>query len=415
MNCHRFRSHRRHPFNRTAPVVGLTLLLLSGIVPAIAFAQTSSGAASTFVDPSIAAAGMGRAGSAAFWSDRPNSWANPALLGFHRGIQYLYGRTQLVPDLADDVYFTTRELILGGGGIGVSLAGKPFDSIGELRLDYGKTVVTDVNGNAVGEFSSFEEIHQLAVGVNLLEAFESLQRLSGREPSRLSRRVDLSVGHSWKSVVVDLAPASVTLDGRAARGEATERDRGLLLRVTPLNRIADGADGRSDEIRCRLDAAVGFSQRNYGDSQIFYIDEDQSDPLSEERLLAGAARLRVVLPGAEPGGIWDLLSPSLSVGLTLEKVRYYDNGNRLPGETETRSGQEITIADLLSVRHGYIDDPTGTIQDHTWGVGARLHYKEIIGASFDWARVPQSVFLDKVDRRGFTLFLDPLRAWRELR
>src|SRR5258706_558027 len=304
---------------------------------------------------------------AVFWSDEPDDWANPSLLGYHRGVRYSYGRTQLVPDLANDVFFTTNRFTIGVGGIGVSLAGKPVKRLGGLRLDYGVSEATDVNGNVVGEFSSFEDTRQIGVGINVFQALESLLGATGGNAPDISRHVDLSLGHAWKTVVVDLAPASVTLDGLAGRGEATEKDRGALLRLTPFGARSRGAGATSS--RVRVDLAGGFSQRNYDDTQISYIDVSQSDPIVEERMIGGAARLSLSLPGIS-GWARRVFTPEISLGAAWDQARYYEADARLAHETINRTGQEVTLLGVVSLRHGYIDDKSGTIRDDTWGAGA---------------------------------------------
>lgn len=378
-----------------------------------AWAQGLVDAQSTFIDPSVGAAGMGRAGVSVFWGDHPNGWANPALLGYHDGVRFVYGRTQLVPDLSDHVFFTTKEIMIGGGGLGLRMSGKPIEALGSLRLDYGRSVATDVDGNVIAVFDSYEEIHDLAIGINLLEAVETIQRLRGGEPSRLSRKVDLSIGHAWKRVTVDLFPASI-LFGVTTGGEANERDRGAVLRVTPLDQIPeDGAAGagRSGTL-VKIEAAVGFSQRNFGgdDTSVDWVGD-----IHEERLLGGAARVTLRLPGQAVGGIWDFLEPTIAFGATTESAKYYRDGDELDGFDGSRSGQEITLFDAISLRHGYVRNDASAVDDDTFGVGARLRYKKMIGVSYDYAKVPQSVFLENVKRHGVTAFVDPLLLWKALR
>ncbi|HLQ66516.1 MAG TPA: hypothetical protein VK123_04695 [Candidatus Limnocylindrales bacterium] len=398
-----------HSFRGIVPFLPILLvLLLTLIQPSTATAQSESGAQSTFIDPSIAASGMGKAAIAVFWSDEPDDWANPSLLGYHRGVRYSYGRTQLVPDLANDVFFTTNRFTIGVGGIGVSLAGKPVEGLGGLRLDYGVSEATDVNGNVVGEFSSFEDTRQIGVGINVFQALESLLAATGGNAPDISRHVDLSLGHAWKTVVVDLAPASVTLDGLAGRGEATEKDRGALLRLTPFGARSRGAGATSS--RVRVDLAGGFSQRNYDDTQISYIDVSQSDPIVEERMIGGAARLSLSLPGIS-GWARRVFTPEISLGAAWDQARYYEADGRLAHETINRTGQEVTLLGVVSLRHGYIDDKSGTIRDDTWGAGAALQYRGMFGARYDWARVPQSIYLKNVTRNGFSVFVDPYRIW----
>src|SRR5262245_53236507 len=101
---------------RTATML-LALVVVAGQASAATIFEGIQ-APSLGVDPSVRAAGMGGIGGAVFWGDHPNAWANPALAAYQRGIGFEYGRTKLVPDLADDVYFTTRQASLGVAGVG---------------------------------------------------------------------------------------------------------------------------------------------------------------------------------------------------------------------------------------------------------------------------------------------------------
>lgn len=390
---------------RTA-FAAVLLTLLTLVQAALGHAQ--SGAISTLLDPSITASGMGRAGSAVFWELDVNDWANPALLGYQRGIRYTRGKTQLVPDLADDVFLTSDRFALGAWGLGLSIAGKPIDGLGKIRLDYGISEATDVDGNVIGTFSSYEQIHQLGVGVNVIQLLESVVRARGGDAGHLSRYGDVSLGHAWKSVVVDLAPASVTLDQMAGRGEADEKDRGALVRVTPIGAVGP----YSGAGRAQLDLSGSFTQRNYGGSSIFFVDEDNAAPIQEERLVGIAGRFTCRFD-VRPGGIWDVLKPEVSVGGTWEQSRLYwgDSG----GPKAHRTGQEVTLLGLFSVRHGFVDDEAADMVDDTWGISAGLQYRGIGGVRYDWAQVPQSSFLRDVHREGFSIYFDPYRLCREAR
>ncbi|MGE5177723.1 MAG: hypothetical protein ACM3PF_01380 [Bacteroidota bacterium] len=348
---------------------------------------------------------MGRASVAVFWEDDLNDWSNPAVLGYQRGIRYSYGKTRLVPSLAADVFFKSDRIAIGACGVGVSFAGKPFRALGRLRLDYGVSEATNENGDVVGTFSSYEEIRQIGVGVSLIELLESVVNATGGTRSNLSRYADLSLGHNWKHVVVDLAPAYITLDQRAGRGEADQRDRGALLRVTPVGAMRGPV---------KLDLSGGFSQRNYDEVTISYIDVNQADPIVEERLVGAAARLTCTLPH-ERGPIWDFLSPTVSAGATWEEAKYYWKGDRIGGRTG-RTGEEITLLGLVSLRHGFVNDPTGEIVNDTWGYGVGLQYRGIASVRYDWAQVPEAEAPDfrlpDVRRWGITVSFDPYRLIR---
>lgn len=394
---------------RSSSLASILAALLCSLLATPAVGQLyATGAISTFFDPSIESSGMGRVAAAVFWEEDLDDWSNPALLGYQRGIRYSRGKTQLIPDLKKDIFFTSDRFAVGACGLGVSIAGKPIHGLGKLRLDYGLSEATDVDGNVIGTFNSFEEIHQIGVGISVIQLLESVVQATGGDRHPLSRYADLSLGHAWKSVVVDFAPASVTLDGLSARSEAREKDRGALLRITPI-----GAMAPVDRASIALDLSGAFSERNYSDATITFLDPNYRDPIIEERLIGAATRLSVHL-NAPQGGIWDFLSPVVSAGGGWEQARYYDGGRNLGG-TINRTGQEINLLGLVSFRHGFVNDPSGDIQDDTWGFSAGLQYRGIVGARYDWAQVPQSSFLEDVQREGFTIYFDPYRLYRASR
>ena len=417
------RLRRRRPL-RCAPLPAALLAVAAilspgGALPGVgagrAAARTAeSGAQSTFIDPSVRSSGMGRAAVAVFWGDDPEDWANPSLLSQRRGVHFEWGRTRLVPDLANDVHFTTTRLTAGAYGIGISIVGKPWVDVGEHYLDYGASFATDVDGNIIGTFHSHEETRSIVFGVSLTTLFENLARATGGDPPRLSRRVDVSVGHAWKTIDVSFAPAWVTVDQKAGAGEARTGDTGILGRVTPHNTLGD--DGRASAgWGSRLDLSGGWSFLNDDGSTISYIDVAQADPIIRDSRLGVAARLLLDrAPARERSWLTDMTAPLLSLGATWERSRYswrsfeYD-------QTVNRWGLEAVLGNVVSLRMGHVDDPRGTIQDFTWGFGAGFTYRGAVGVRYDYATVPQSRFLGRVERHGVTAFVDPLRLWTGLR
>src|SRR5437016_1649618 len=90
-------SRRPRPFAparsaRSPAGAGAALALLAALGAHPAAAQTASTVLD--LDPSIRAAGAGGASNAVFWGGDPDIWANPALLGYARGLRYDQGRTQ---------------------------------------------------------------------------------------------------------------------------------------------------------------------------------------------------------------------------------------------------------------------------------------------------------------------------------
>lgn len=132
-------------------------------------------------------------------------------------------------------------------------------------------------------------------------------------------------------MVVDLAPASVTLDGLAARGESENRDHGLFARITPYNSInfPGTLPGVEKLFRARLDASYGTAAVNFdNDATIAYIDGDSPDPLAKDSHWGWAFHVDLTLSALteeslrtkHPGWIAGLVSPLVSFGATNEHL-----------------------------------------------------------------------------------------------
>ena len=205
-------------------------------------------------------------------------------------------------------------------------------------LSYGKSTATDEDGNDIREFTSNEIAPSIAYGTDLLP--------------------NMGFGVALKLVRVDLAPEDVTLDGRAGRGTTFAADFGWLYKLSQR-------------------ASLGAGLYNIG-PDIAYIDEDQSDPLGRN--------VRV-------GFAWAPIDANVHrVTISADAVRFL-----LPGRTlaidQWGAGAEYEFNHLLALRAGYYSDPVGTVTDFTYGFG--LAYKNF---KFDFANIPQSEFLDRVNR-----------------
>ena len=302
-------------------------LLLTGYA-GTASAQAEAGAQSLLIAPGARSDGMGRA-SVALASDANAVWWNPGALAFVTGRDAAFMYTKLVPDLADDVFFSYMSYaqhVEGWGGIGASLG----------YLSYGKSIATDVDGNELGTFTSYEIAPTIAYGTEIMK--------------------DMGFGVSLKLVRVDLAPADKTQDRAAGRGTTFAADLGGLYKLP------------------KWKTSVGMAIQNLGPN-ISYIDADQSDPLGRNVKFGVAVapveteQYRVMIAA-------DVNKSLLTNGAWIENV-----------------GGEFEFNRLLALRVGYINDPRGTIQDLTYGLGLGYH-----GIRLDYASVPQSEFLDRVYR-----------------
>lgn len=306
----------------------LGVLCALGAYAGTAHAQAEAGAQSLLIAPGARADGMGRA-FVAVANDANAVWWNPGGLAFTTGHDISSMYTKLVPDLAEDVFFSYTSYaqhVEGWGGIGFSLG----------YLSYGKSIATDPDGNELGTFTSYELAPTIAYGTELMK--------------------NMGFGVALKLVRVDLAPADKTQDRQAGRGTTFAADLGGLYKIP------------------KLKSSVGLALQNLGPN-IAYIDQDQSDPLGRN-VKAGIAVTPFETELYRVTVAADVNRSLLSHGAFIE------NG-----------GAEFEFNRLLALRAGYIYDPRGTVKDLTYGLG--LNFR---GIRVDYASVPQSEFLDRVNR-----------------
>jgi hypothetical protein len=417
----------------------LVLCMLTALIPFCAVARASaqmySSATSLILDPSARAAGMGRASNAVFWGVDPDYWANPAVIGYYKGIRFVHGSTQLVPDHFDDVFFTSDRTALGAWGVGIAVAGDPFRNVGEMRLDYGEIPIVvegpDGEGVQIGTHSPYELVRTFSIGAGVLELATRLMNALGRDAPGAARFGEVSVGYTRKSYKVDLGPAVDELDLLEPIADvATTYDRGILLRMTPYNSLDyDGYFPRLDSVvdwiagGFRFDVAFGSSLQNYNNVVIELIDARPS-PVSKVARDGWAVHaasglpsgLRRFLEGHGLGLIAESLTPLLSWGKAWDRVNPV---TRIPGTDGTYTergieerGWELEVAGIWAVRRGRIDSPDEKIHGDTsgWSLGFKL--AGLGGFRYDKATFPQGGPLGPVEPEGYVIWVDPVAVWR---
>ena len=378
-------------------------MVLGALVPSRAGAQEPPGIVShaTRFDPSIQSAGMGSASVAAFWMDDLNEWRNPAALGSVQGIRYSHGRTEGQPILPEFDELRSDRLLAGAFGIGVSVAGKPLESIGGHRLNYDPQTVTDPFGTPV-TFFPYEEVRSFSVGVSVLDLLSSTAQALGSGPIGFRDRISISLGHTWNDLFADMGVDS-TFQPRTGEGES--RDRGALARIALLDEIGSTVREPRDEMAGRIELGGGYVERNYRDPAADAVVR----VLEREEILGASARGTVAFPTPiGRGWFWDFATPTLEVAFAWERTE-----GDVPTSGGTlydliRFGGEVTILDMFSVRHGRVDDASG-LEGETWGAGVSLQYRKAVGVRFDWARVPWAEDSEELDRYSISVFLDPLK------
>ena len=375
-----------------------------------AFAQLQS---HFYFDPSIEAAGMGGASIAAFWEENPNDHANPALMGFHKGLRYSYGTTQLVPELADDVHYNSHRILAGAWGVGVAMSGKPVESIGRLRIDYGPTTYTDIDGNDLGTFEPVEDLRSIAVGLSVFDLISSIRVAKGGDPLSFGHRLSLALGHAWKTYETDFGPLAPSGNGH---GEGTDNDAGVLLRIAPFDEIGGTLHDVNDRLRWKVDVAGAYTRLDYLHDHGIVYGDGSSDDIVERRSIGASTQFTAALPHDGTGDLWDFATPSIRLGVAWEKIDVYDDGTKL-FDIGNRVGAELSVLDMLYLRYGHVDgDAVGT-EGSTFGGGFQLKYRNMIGVKGDFASYPRAasffVSSDTYDRWGLTFFVDPYRMLKK--
>ena len=321
-------------FRRLISFAIFTVLLGSG---SRAFAVAESGVPSLTIPPGARPNGMGEA-FAAVADDATASWWNAGGLAFMKNRNLAFMHSQLVPDLASDVYYEFLGYSSPAGDVGVW-------AVNLVYLTYGESIATNDQGTFLKTFTSWEG------------------SLSGSFAMQMGD--NLGVGASLKFIRVDYAPADVTPENIEGAGTSFAVDLGALWKL-PKQRLN-----------------FGLSVNNAGPN-IAFVDREQSDPLPF------TARL---------GTAWTALADDISnllVTVDVEQSLVW----LIDEEVETRrseiwhAGIEYRYVNLLAGRIGYVYDDDGDFNDPTYGLG--FIYKDKL--SLDYANVPQAETLERVHR-----------------
>jgi hypothetical protein len=294
----------RNQLSKHAALLTLLFLLLGST----AAYGSVAGAHSLQIPPGAKANGLGMA-SVALADDATAAWWNPAGLGFLHRTRMGLMHSQLVPDLADDIYYEFGSWVQ-------ELQGWGTISFNTIYLSYGKSPITHENSEVLGYFHSYEFSPSISYGVTM--------------------GPNTAVGLSLKYVRVDLAPKSAILDPGAGEGagHSVAVDIGFLWRTDTVS--------------------LGGVLNNFGPN-ISFIDAEQSDPLPRH-LKLGAA---YYVMRHEYGHVM----------ATLDFNKMLVAG----GPTIWNGGVELGYADIMAFRLGRVQDPDGDITDFTFGGGFHVN------------------------------------------
>ncbi len=325
----------------TKMVCLIGVLALGILTAAEAGAVSEAAAPSLIIPPGARACGLGQS-FIGIADDATAMYWNPAGIGFMKGRNVALMHSQLIPELADDVYYEyfgyTQE-VSGLGMVGLSFT----------FLTYGKWQAMGESGEPGDFFSSYE----FAIGAT----YSSL----------LSE--NLSAGVSLKLVHVSLAPATATIEGEEGVGTSFAADLGFLWKLF---------SGRVN---------LGANLQNIG-PDISFIDVEQSAPLPRNlKAGVGVALLQTEL---------NRLLGSFEVNVPLTGLeRKFDDFSAWSDDVTFNGGVEWAFSTFLALRAGYIYDPDGDIEGMSYGGG--LHIASV-GLTVDYATVPKAQDIGREDK-----------------
>ena len=403
-----------------------TSILLVLLVHSAAHALSGSGAISLTFNTSSRAEGMGGAGVAMAWDANTNHWANPALLAFRPGIQYLDFSSNPAGDLDEDILLTSKELTLGAYGVTLLLAGGLADGV---YLDMGSQQGTDENGNPTGEFNTYMKSEHWGLGADFVQLAEIIW---GKEKGTWTRNWAFSGGYVWKDFEDSLSPDPYG-DGGNASGTGQASDWGLLLRYTPFHLglekgLKDGAT-----VGFEAGIALGYSVLNSTDQFIKHTDADQSDPFPTMHVYGTSLRCafplidskREQLDAKGWGILGDMINPLFSFAVSFQNIQpgfvwdseqqdYTYEWDTSGSNDETGYGLEVGLANILYYRWGHKSANYADVDDSTQGFGVNLQAGRLGGARYDWASTPHGEGLSNITSRTWSFWVDPvamIEAW----
>ena len=327
---------------------GKTILLAIVLLFAAATAVLAVGEAtapSLIISPSARAWGLGQS-YVAVADDATAIYWNPGGLGFLEGTQFSLTHSQLIPMLADDVYFETVNITHHVPDIGTV-------GLNVIYLTYGKWTATGTGGEVLGEFSSYEFAIGGYYGFSLNDA--------------------TAIGVGLKVSRVYLAPATaLTAEGA---GWSFAADFGVLGRL-----------GKR--------FTYGVALQNLGPDMSF-VSKDESAPLPRT-VRAGIG----ITPFEETESYSFLVSLEFTKALIgLDDIFTRGEFSEVNRDATINGGVEATVANFVAGRLGYIFDHDGKIEGFTWGFGIMAPIGG--GLDFDYASVPKAEDLGR--ERKFSL------------
>lgn len=319
------------------------------------------GPQSTQIGPSARAAGMGGC-FIAVADDASASHYNPGGLAFVEGdlnVTAMY--SDLVPDWEGISYWQ--------GAASYRVAGWGTFAASFTNLDYGTQMITDDEGNLLGEAESGEQLVSIGMGTAVGDHF----------------------GIGWNLRHARMKVASEAIFVGENNREAYAAEIGCLARFPHHVGDHDGL--------LRLGAVGHMSSPTYYHSEY----DDEWLPSASASWEIGLGVSYQLAHGNAFRGLVCLDDSAL----LIPGSDYCTLGFGLELETSALalSGSSLGLRDRIVGRVGYVDSDGGT-EDYSFGFGVGLDWGEAGGVMLDFANVPQPEGLTRPWRYGGSAWID---------
>ena len=353
-------------------LAALLVLVTWCLLPATSVLAVSEGAPAIYQPLLVTSARSSALGevSAVIEESGISGWRNPGFLAFDRKMRATGTETQLVPDLADDIWLRSV-LVSASVQLGVPIT----FAAGYAKLDFGTNTIVNDAGVEIGSFESYDRTFNLSAAAQFWET--------------------IGAGVTLEHVYSKLAEPIPELNIADGDGEAVSVSLGAAVR-----RKFTFPPGESDASVFTITPLAGISLLHWG-GEIDYGDQAEKLP---KQLHVGAG-LRVAHEARFAKRFFDpmrLSNVSIAGYIEKNKPKVGDDDERI-----MHYGGEITVCGIVSYRFGHIDDPDGDITDDTHGWGVGIEDVLPFDVRLDYASIPQATDLDRVERWDVMVSFDP--------
>jgi hypothetical protein len=355
------------------------------------------------------------------WDANSNHWANPALLAFRPGIQYLDFSSNPFEGPYEDILLTSEELTLGAYGVTFLFGTGPVDGV---FLDMGEEQGTDENGESTGTIHTYMKSQHWGIGVDFVQLAEIIM---GKEEGTWIPNVTLAGGYVRKDFEGDLGVVHDVHGSGGGYGTGQASDWGLLLKWTPYHIGLEKGLKDGGTVGLEAGIALGYSVLNSTDQFIHHISADYSVPFPTMHVFGGS--LRLALPVIESkreqwnakglGILGDVVNPLFSFTLALQKIQpgfVWDAAQQeytyewdTSGDLDNNGyGLEVGLANIFYYRYGYKTASYANVEGPTNGFGVNLQAGRMGGVRYDWSSFSEDEGVSNVTSRTWSFWVDPL-------